>query len=399
MKKFFTLFRLEAVALMLFLVVSVYSAFMTNSDAYLQEQRRLDKLHTKIVSINANKPLLTSPLATRRMSTENSITSRICPIYINLDKLEQSPLTTQLIGISNHINSFGSSKLKLTGLVIEKKLLPYYSHVSTTAVNYDAAPFEFPMPLGQLDSNSSNNSDHDNKKMSIHSKSQENGQSKHSQLSNLQSPAGHHAIFNATFLPTTTILKIQDNSSKNLVSGTNSPAILSNASLNARRATNMTTNSSNIYNLQINGKTFPIKYQIEGTSNKLTAITLEKDNTTLLANISSKSKGKLSIEIPGNLIDSENNQRTASTSYNDYAVFEDGQYTAYNETINNNKRELAIDFDNGTGQIEIAGNHKVPEFTGSAIVGLFTLSTTAIIIIIIIARIRYNSFIVSLQQL
>jgi hypothetical protein len=382
------------VALMLFLVVSIYSAFMTNSDAYLQEQRRLDKLHTKIVSINANKPLLTSILATPRMSTENSIASRICQIYINLDKLEQSPLTTQLTCISNHVNSFGSSKLKLTGLVMEKKLPPYHSHALTTAVNYDAAPFEFPMPLGQLDSNSSNNSDHDNKKMSIHSKSQENDQSKHSQLSNLQSPAGHHAIFNATFLPTTTILKIQDNSSKNLVSGTNS-TILSNASLNARRATNMTTNSSNIYNLQINGKTFPIKYQIEGTSNKLTAITLEKDNTTLLANISSKSKGKLSIEIPGNLIDSKNNQRTASTSYNDYAVFEDGQYTAYNETINNNKRELAIDFDNGTGQIEIAGNHKVPEFTGIAIGVLFTLSTTAIIII---ARIRYKSFIASIQQ-
>ena len=394
MKKFFTLFRLEVVALMLFLVVSIYSVFITNSDAYLQEQRRLDKLHTKIVSINANKPLLTSTLATRRMSTENSITSRICPIYINLDKLEQSPLSTQLIGISNHINSFGSSKLKLTGLVIEKKLLPYYSHVSTTAVNYDAAPFEFPMPLGQLDSNSSNNNDHDNKKMSIHSKSQENDQPKHSQPSNLQSPAGHHAIFNATFLPMTTILKVQDNSSKNLVSGTNS-TILSNASLNAHRATNRTTTSSNIYNLQINGKTFPIKYQIEGTSNKLTAITLEKDNTTLLANISSKSKGKLSIEIPGNLIDSKNNQRTASTSYNDYAVFEDGQYTAYNETINNNKRELAIDFDNGTGQIEIAGNHKVPEFTGIAIGVLFTLSTTAIIII---ARIRYKSFIASIQQ-
>jgi hypothetical protein len=84
-----------------------------------------------------------------------------------------------------------------------------------------------------------------------------------------------------------------------------------------------TNGTSNTYNLYIGGKAYQLPYQITGTDNKLNNITteacafdscprnklnnvsVERDNTTLLVNIVAQSNGKLTIELPRNLIDSK----------------------------------------------------------------------------------------------
>jgi hypothetical protein len=60
---------------------------------------------------------------------------------------------------------------------------------------------------------------------------------------------------------------------------------------------------NNTYNLSVGGKTFPIKYQIIG--GKINNITADVGKGSLLANISSKSNGNLTVELPRSVIDSK----------------------------------------------------------------------------------------------
>jgi predicted secreted protein with PEFG-CTERM motif len=140
------------------------------------------------------------------------------------------------------------------------------------------------------------------------------------------------------------------------------------------------------YNLNSGGKAYPLSYQITGAGNKLNNISAQRDNTTLLLNTVAQSNGKLTIELPRNLIDSKKQGNTDEP----YAVWEDGQPQAADEinTKNNSQvRTLAIDFDKGTGQIEIAGTKMVPEF------GTVAIIIPAIAIIgIIIAGAKYKQF-------
>ena len=82
-----------------------------------------------------------------------------------------------------------------------------------------------------------------------------------------------------------------------------------------------------------------------------------------MANISSQSNGRLTIELPRNSIDSTKQGTNADDTY---AVFEDRQRIVAEETTNNSQvRTLVIDFDKGTEKIEIVGPHVVPEFGAS----------------------------------
>ena len=62
---------------------------------------------------------------------------------------------------------------------------------------------------------------------------------------------------------------------------------------------------TNAPNLVINGKTFPIKYNITG--GKLLGLVADNDKTTVVAVISPGGSGKmvLTIELPRNVIDSK----------------------------------------------------------------------------------------------
>ncbi len=126
--------------------------------------------------------------------------------------------------------------------------------------------------------------------------------------------------------------------------------------------------------LRLGNKTYPIKYQITG--GKLAGLSAEKDNMTLIVNVSSTSDGKLTIELPRNVIDS---QKQGNVDDN-FAVFEDGQYVVGNEIRTNAQaRTLMVGFDNGTSVIEITGTRIVPEFATIAL-AVFAIATSGIIV-------------------
>jgi hypothetical protein len=143
-------------------------------------------------------------------------------------------------------------------------------------------------------------------------------------------------------------------------------------------AINNATNNS--INFKLGNKIYTIKYHILG--GKLTGISAEKDNITLLLNMSSTSDGKLSIELPRNIIDSKKEGNVDDS----YAVFVDGQYAEADEIRTTAQaRTLMIGFDNGTSVIEITGTQLLPEFS-TVVVAIFAIS----IVGVILATSKYN---------
>jgi hypothetical protein len=145
------------------------------------------------------------------------------------------------------------------------------------------------------------------------------------------------------------------------------------ANKESNNQTSVTASNASI-NLKLGNKAYPIKYQITG--GKLAGISAEKDNTTLLVNVSSISNGKLIIELPRNVVDSKKQGNVDDN----FAVFEDGQYAVDDEIRTNaQSRTLMVGFDNGTSVIEITGTHIVPEFATVA-VAVFAITTIGIIV-------------------
>ena len=151
------------------------------------------------------------------------------------------------------------------------------------------------------------------------------------------------------------------------------PAYAQSTSNNTASSGNVTgvnssaNNGNSTVTFKVGDKAYPIKYQITG--GKVNGVAIEKDNSTIVANISSTSNGTLTIELPRNVIDSKNPGNVDDK----YVVFIDGQNVAFDEIKNNNQvRTLKIDFDNGSKQIALAGTHVVPEFGGIAAIILVT---------------------------
>jgi hypothetical protein len=164
------------------------------------------------------------------------------------------------------------------------------------------------------------------------------------------------------------------------------------SSINATTAATTTASSNSTTNLKSGSKMYPLNYRITGGGNMLNGVSLEKDSSTLLLSISSLSHGTLTIELPRNIIDSK---RQGTNHDENYVVFEDGQYVPVTQLKNNTQlRTLAIDFDKGSLQVEIAGTHAVPEF-GTVI----SATILAIAIIgIIVATTKFNGLFSIVQK-
>ena len=157
-----------------------------------------------------------------------------------------------------------------------------------------------------------------------------------------------------------------------------------NLQLTLQQAATTTAPSNSTTNLKSGSNMYPLNYRITGSGNKLNSVSLEKDSSTLLLNISSPSHGTLIIELPRNIIDS----KIQGTNHDqNYVVFEDSQYVPVTQLKNNTQsRTLAIDFDKGSLQIEVAGTHAVPEF--GAIISAVILAIA--IVGIIVATTKFN---------
>jgi hypothetical protein len=99
------------------------------------------------------------------------------------------------------------------------------------------------------------------------------------------------------------------------------------------------------------GKTFPIKYNING--GKLVGILEDKDRTTLVLVLNpSANGGNFTVELPRNVVDSKG----ASNVDTKFLIKIDGKGVDYKEGANNeNARILSIDFSKDNRIIEIIG--------------------------------------------
>ncbi|HET7284726.1 MAG TPA: hypothetical protein VFI70_08580 [Nitrososphaeraceae archaeon] len=109
--------------------------------------------------------------------------------------------------------------------------------------------------------------------------------------------------------------------------------------------------------VKIGNKPYPMNYFV--ANGRLNSISVEPNNITLSANVSSTSNGTLTIELPRTIIDSKN---PGSNMDHKYQLFQDGKnLTAFKEIKNTDQsRTLQIQFTkstqkNNTIQIEIAG--------------------------------------------
>ena len=111
------------------------------------------------------------------------------------------------------------------------------------------------------------------------------------------------------------------------------------------------TGFTNLSILRVNGKTFPVKYDIKGGN--LVGILGDKDRATLVLVLNPGTKGgNLTIELPRNMIDSKG----ASNVDTKYQIKIDGKGVDYKEVANNAyARVLSIDFSKDNRFMEIIG--------------------------------------------
>jgi hypothetical protein len=122
------------------------------------------------------------------------------------------------------------------------------------------------------------------------------------------------------------------------------------------------TVGSPLYNLTINDRSYPIKFNITGGI--LDTMAVDGDQAILLVNINASTNGgKLEIELPRDLIDS----KTQSNTDKPYLVYEDDRDKAMSfieSKTTDQARTLVISFNNEGNVIEIQGTEVLSELGG-----------------------------------
>ena len=249
-------------------------------------------------------------------------------------------------------------------------------------------PFKFPMPLGEVGTGGPG---------SIDSNLQGSNQPNHDAASSTDGGL-KQSTFKATLVADKKIIKntagnVSKVSPYTISTGSNPTSkniSVSDLNKNGNLLESENNSASKIYRLHSNGKVIPIKYQVTGPANELLNISMKNNNNaTLLIQLSAGSAGTLRIELDRNMIDSKKQDRHTDSSF---AVFEDGIFTPFYETKNNNDlRQLMIGFHKGTSQISIFGTHVSPEYVNTATI-LYGICMTVIIIAILVSKYNYFNF-------
>jgi predicted secreted protein with PEFG-CTERM motif len=111
----------------------------------------------------------------------------------------------------------------------------------------------------------------------------------------------------------------------------------------------------------IGGQEHTIQYRITGSGNSLTSVEGNVDTVSLLASLVAASDGTLSLRYEEEIFDATDE---------DYAVFADDVPADYDYEDDGTRDILRIDFEAGTEQIEIVGDHIIPEFGAIAAIVL-----------------------------
>jgi hypothetical protein len=120
---------------------------------------------------------------------------------------------------------------------------------------------------------------------------------------------------------------------------------------NTSQGNNNRTGFTSVSNLVVKDKTFPIKYNV--TQGKLLGIVGDKDKSTLVLILGSTAdNGKLTIELPRNVLDAKSQGNTDAK----FNVRIDNKGVDYKELATNlNARILQIGFNKDDRMLEIAG--------------------------------------------
>ncbi|MDQ3840454.1 MAG: hypothetical protein M3297_14435 [Thermoproteota archaeon] len=134
---------------------------------------------------------------------------------------------------------------------------------------------------------------------------------------------------------------------------------ISNSNSNSNSNTTIGAAGSPLYNLTIDGKSYPIKFNITGGI--IDTIAIDGDQAILLVNINASTNGgKLEIELPRDLIDS----KTQSNMDKPYSVYEDDMDRSLSfieSKTTDQARTLVITFNNEDNVIEIRGTEVLSE--------------------------------------
>jgi predicted secreted protein with PEFG-CTERM motif len=145
------------------------------------------------------------------------------------------------------------------------------------------------------------------------------------------------------------------------------------------------------WTVNIGGNPYVIRYQISGGS--LQTVAADVELSTMTFGISTTGAGNLKLQLPRTVMQAltEEGVPTGGTDV-EYIAFADGIEAIVDEAENpaSGTRELSIDFEAGTEEIEVVGTWIVPEFGAIAAIVL-----AVAIVGIIVATARYgklNSF-------
>lgn len=142
-----------------------------------------------------------------------------------------------------------------------------------------------------------------------------------------------------------------------------------------------------IWQLEIEGKQYPIRYQITGGD--VTGMTADVDLAILLVELATTSNGTLVLELPRNTIQSLSEEGVPLGGVDvEYAVFVDTiPWDIDDDEKTTSTRTLTIEFEAGTAEIEVIGTWIIPEFGAIAAIVL-----AVAIVGIIVATARYSKF-------
>jgi predicted secreted protein with PEFG-CTERM motif len=144
------------------------------------------------------------------------------------------------------------------------------------------------------------------------------------------------------------------------------------------------------FTVNIGGNNYTIRYQISGGS--VSGMTADVELSTLTVALATTADGTLQLQLPRNVIQalSVEGQPTGGSDV-DYFAFADSIPADAEETSpatgGAGVREISIDFEQGTEEIEVVGTWIVPEF------GVIAAIVLAVAIVgIIVATTRYGKF-------
>jgi predicted secreted protein with PEFG-CTERM motif len=129
---------------------------------------------------------------------------------------------------------------------------------------------------------------------------------------------------------------------------------------------------------RVGASNYCIPYSITGAT--VTGARINQATTSMTININTSSDGKLTLEIPRNVLDTK-------SSKDPLFVLVDGEEVESEESVTDTTRTVTIMFPNGAEEIEIVGTFAIPEF--GAIAALI-LAVAIISIIAVSSKTRLN---------